>query len=68
MEVGIKQGKTPIFVKDVPGFFVNRCLTPYLLEMTNLLAEGVSPDDVDKAMKSFGFPVGPCILCGKYDV
>jgi 3-hydroxyacyl-CoA dehydrogenase len=24
MEVGAKQGKTPIFVKDVPGFYVNR--------------------------------------------
>ena len=68
MAVGVRQGKTPIFVKDVPGFFVNRCLTPYFLEMTNLLAQGVDPETVDKAMKSFGFPVGPCNLVDEIGV
>jgi enoyl-CoA hydratase/long-chain 3-hydroxyacyl-CoA dehydrogenase len=38
-EVGKKQGKTVIFVKDVPGFYVNRCLGPYLVE-TGALMEG----------------------------
>jgi enoyl-CoA hydratase/long-chain 3-hydroxyacyl-CoA dehydrogenase len=32
-EVGMKQGKTCIEVKDVPGFFVNRCLGPFLVEV-----------------------------------
>jgi enoyl-CoA hydratase/long-chain 3-hydroxyacyl-CoA dehydrogenase len=32
-EVGMKQGKTCIEVKDVPGFYVNRCLGPYLVEV-----------------------------------
>lgn len=40
MEVGSRQGKTPIFVKDVPGFFVNRCLSPYTVEVTALVKEG----------------------------
>jgi enoyl-CoA hydratase / long-chain 3-hydroxyacyl-CoA dehydrogenase len=32
-EVGSKQGKTCILVKDVPGFYVNRCLGPFLVEV-----------------------------------
>lgn len=36
-EVGKKQGKTVIFVKDVPGFYVNRCLGPYLVETSALI-------------------------------
>ena len=30
------QGKTPIFVKDVPGFFVNRCLSPFMTEVSDM--------------------------------
>jgi enoyl-CoA hydratase / long-chain 3-hydroxyacyl-CoA dehydrogenase len=62
MEVGSRQGKTPIFVKDVPGFFVNRCLAPFMVEVTALVAEGVDIEKIDKAMKSFGMPVGPITL------
>ena len=62
MEVGSRQGKTPIFVKDVPGFFVNRCLAPFMVEVTALIMEGVEPEKIDKAMKSFGMPVGPITL------
>lgn len=35
-EVGSKQGKTCIMVKDVPGFYVNRCLGPFLVEVRHL--------------------------------
>ena len=35
LEVGTKQGKTCIEVKDVPGFYVNRCLGPFLVEVSN---------------------------------
>lgn len=62
MEVGSRQGKTPIFVKDVPGFFVNRCLAPMLTEVTALVKEGVDLELLDKAMKDFGMPVGPITL------
>lgn len=56
---GRAQGKTVIVVKDVPGFFVNRILFPYINEAGYLLMEGVAVDKIDKAMVKFGFPVGP---------
>jgi enoyl-CoA hydratase/long-chain 3-hydroxyacyl-CoA dehydrogenase len=65
MEVGTRQGKTCIFVKDVPGFFVNRCLAPFMVEVSGLVTEGVDLELLDSAMKKFGMPVGPITLCGK---
>ncbi len=65
MEVGSRQGKTPIFVKDVAGFYVNRALAPFMSEVTALILEGVDLQVMDKAMRSFGMPVGPITLCGK---
>ncbi len=55
-------GKTPIVVKDSPGFVVNRILNPYLCEAIQLLSEGVSVTDLDSIMEKFGMPMGPCTL------
>jgi len=55
-------GKTPIVVKDAPGFVVNRILGPYLNEAVHLLMEGVRPTDMDRVMEKFGMPMGPCAL------
>jgi len=55
-------GKTPVVVKDSPGFLVNRILAPYLSEAVRLLVEGCSIEDVDRAMTEFGMPVGPIAL------
>ncbi|MEP6768465.1 MAG: 3-hydroxyacyl-CoA dehydrogenase NAD-binding domain-containing protein [Acidobacteriota bacterium] len=55
-------GKTPVVVKDSPGFLVNRILAPYLAEGVRLLQEGSRIEDVDSAMTSFGMPVGPIAL------
>ena len=52
-------GKTPVVVKDAPGFVVNRVLMPYLREATWLLEEGYSVTDIDTAMRRFGMPMGP---------
>ena len=54
--------KTPIVVKDGPGFLVNRILAPYLNEAAYLLEEGVSVEDLDDAALNFGMPMGPCRL------
>lgn len=57
--VGKRQGKTVVVVNDGPGFFVNRILAPYLNEASRLLVEGVSIEEIDAAMRAFGFPIGP---------
>ena len=66
--VGTKQGKTCVIVKDVPGFYVNRCLGPILVEFCALVKEGVPIDKLDKAMKKFGMPVGPATLIDEVGV
>jgi len=54
-------GKTPIRVKDVVGFAVNRLLHALVLESIRLVEEGVcSPADIDAACKlGLGHPIGP---------
>jgi 3-hydroxyacyl-CoA dehydrogenase/enoyl-CoA hydratase/3-hydroxybutyryl-CoA epimerase len=59
---GKKLGKTVIVVKDGPGFYVNRILTPYINEAGRLLDQGASIDAIDNALLDFGFPVGPITL------
>lgn len=66
--VGNRQGKTCVVVKDVPGFYVNRCLGPILVEVSALVKEGVPLDKLDKAMTNFGMPVGPITLCDEVGV
>jgi len=62
VDVGIRQGKTVIVAKDVPGFYVNRCLGPFLAESTAVLQEGADPKAFNKAMTDFGYPVGGLTL------
>ena len=54
-------GKTPIRVKDVVGFAVNRLLHALVIESIRLVEEGVcSPADIDTACKlGLGHPIGP---------
>jgi 3-hydroxyacyl-CoA dehydrogenase/enoyl-CoA hydratase/3-hydroxybutyryl-CoA epimerase len=61
-ELAKKLGKTPIVVKDGPGFLVNRLLMPYMNESMFVLAEGVSIERIDKVMLDFGMPMGPMRL------
>jgi len=52
-------GKTPVVVKDSPGFLVNRVLMPYLREALHMIEEGFAVPDLDAAMRAFGMPMGP---------
>lgn len=58
----VQMGKTPIIVKDCPGFLVNRVLFPYFFSFTQLVADGVDIQRMDKVMEKFGWPMGPAYL------
>jgi 3-hydroxyacyl-CoA dehydrogenase/enoyl-CoA hydratase/3-hydroxybutyryl-CoA epimerase len=55
-------GKHVIVVRDGPGFYTTRALSPYMNEAARVIEEGASIEDVDRAMTTFGFPVGPVTL------
>jgi 3-hydroxybutyryl-CoA dehydrogenase len=57
-------GKTPIRVKDVAGFAVNRMLHAFMIEAVRLVEEGVAtPEDLDTACRlGLGHPIGPFAL------
>jgi 3-hydroxyacyl-CoA dehydrogenase/enoyl-CoA hydratase/3-hydroxybutyryl-CoA epimerase len=57
-----KLEKTPIIVRDGPGFLVNRILAPYLNEAGWLLTEGGRIEQIDRALVRFGMPMGPLRL------
>ena len=54
-----KIGKTPVLVKDRPGFLVNRLLMPWLSESLWLLTSGLRVRTVDRLFLKFGWPMGP---------
>jgi 3-hydroxyacyl-CoA dehydrogenase / enoyl-CoA hydratase / 3-hydroxybutyryl-CoA epimerase len=62
LELTKRLGKTPILVKDAPGFLVNRILLAYINEAGRLFEEGRRIDDVDRVMTDFGMPMGPFTL------
>ena len=63
-EFSEKIGKTPIQVKEAPGFAVNRILCPMINEAIFVLSEGVaSAEDIDRAMTlGANHPIGPLAL------
>ena len=58
-------GKTPVKVRNSPGFVVNRILCPMINEAIFAFAEGLaSAEEVDAAMKlGANHPMGPLALC-----
>lgn len=63
-ELSIRLGKSPVYVKESPGFVVNRMLIPMINEAIGVLAEGVaSAQDIDAAMcNGANHPIGPLAL------
>ena len=59
---GRVQGKTPIIVGDAPGFYTTRIVSLYMNEALVMVEEGVGVREIDRAMRDFGFPVGPITL------
>ncbi|MBI2892116.1 MAG: fatty acid oxidation complex subunit alpha FadJ [Deltaproteobacteria bacterium] len=59
---GKRMGKTVIVVGDGVGFYTSRILGPYMNEAAHVLAEGAAVDEIDRALVTWGFPVGPMTL------
>lgn len=57
-----KLGKTPIVVKDCPGFLVNRIFVVGANEIMLMFQEGTSFDKLEKMMLDFGMPMSPFVL------
>jgi 3-hydroxyacyl-CoA dehydrogenase / enoyl-CoA hydratase / 3-hydroxybutyryl-CoA epimerase len=55
-------GKTPLVVKDTPGFLLHRLLIPFLCEAMMLLEEGIEIQRIDNNFKKFGMKCGPFAL------
>ncbi|MCB9231177.1 MAG: 3-hydroxybutyryl-CoA dehydrogenase [Bacteroidia bacterium] len=55
-----KMHKKPVFVKDEPGFIVNRVARPFYVESLRIAEEnGASIEAIDRLLESSGFRMGP---------
>jgi 3-hydroxyacyl-CoA dehydrogenase / enoyl-CoA hydratase / 3-hydroxybutyryl-CoA epimerase len=54
--------KFPLITKSVPGFLVNRVLTPYMFGAMQRLEHGEDKERIDEAARTFGMPMGPIEL------
>jgi 3-hydroxyacyl-CoA dehydrogenase len=59
MDLGRKIGKISAMAGNGDGFVANRSRTPFGTEMIIMLEEGCLPEQVDKVMVDFGYPIGP---------
>ncbi len=59
MALGRKIGKISAMAGNCDGFVANRSRAPFNSEMVILLEEGALPEQVDKVMVDFGYPMGP---------
>jgi 3-hydroxyacyl-CoA dehydrogenase len=59
MALGRRIGKMSAIAGNTDGFVANRSRAPFNSEMVILLEEGCLPEQVDKVMVDFGYPMGP---------
>ena len=59
MAMGRRIGKISAMAGNTDGFVANRSRAPFNSEMVILLEEGCLPEQVDKMMIDFGYPMGP---------
>ncbi|HET9629728.1 MAG TPA: 3-hydroxyacyl-CoA dehydrogenase NAD-binding domain-containing protein [Novosphingobium sp.] len=57
MNLGI--GKLAVLSRVGPGFIANRVMGPRVKHADDLVLEGPTPQEIDKAIFDFGFPMGP---------
>src|SRR5437763_1347101 len=59
MALGRKIGKVSALAGNTDGFVANRSRAPFSTEMVIMLEEGALPEQIDKVMVDFGYPLGP---------
>lgn len=59
LKLAKRLGKVPVVVGVCRGFVGNRMLGARSIDAIDLLLEGASPAEVDKAFVDFGWPMGP---------
>jgi 3-hydroxyacyl-CoA dehydrogenase len=59
MKVGRDIGKISAVAGTCDGFAANRSRAPFVTEMMLMLEEGALPEQIDKVMVDFGYPMGP---------
>ena len=59
MALGKRLGKVNVVVRNCEGFLTSRSRAPFTTEMVILLEEGALPEEVDRVMVDFGYPMGP---------
>ena len=59
LKLGRRLGKIPVLVGAVEGFVANRMLARRSREALFMLEEGALPQQVDRVLTDFGFPLGP---------
>ncbi len=61
-------GKTPVICRSSPGFLVTRVLFFYLNEACRLWEQGVPTETIDRALREWGWPMGPMRLIDEVGV
>jgi 3-hydroxyacyl-CoA dehydrogenase len=59
MSLGRKIGKVSGLAGNGDGFLANRSRAPFGMEVNLLIEEGALPEQIDKVMVDFGYPIGP---------
>jgi len=59
MKLGRNIGKISAYAGNCDGFVANRTRIPFNLEQGLMVEEGALPEEIDKVMVDFGYPVGP---------
>ncbi|MET0628212.1 MAG: 3-hydroxyacyl-CoA dehydrogenase NAD-binding domain-containing protein [Acidimicrobiia bacterium] len=59
LEIGARLGKVPVVARVGDGFIGNRIFGAYRRQNDLMLEEGAYPEEIDDAMRAFGFGMGP---------
>jgi len=59
MKLGRDINKISVYAGNCDGFVANRSRIPFNLEQGLMIEEGALPQQIDKVMEDFGYPVGP---------